>query len=236
MSDDPSGGHTSPTAPAVLISDRQSAPVDVDALASLARRTATTAASSPSRVSGRSTRSAGPPMRKVVSWAIGAIGRLDVRVRDVTDPAAVAISSNSTVVTPGLPAAAVEACLAGDEERAKALAPSGYGAAYAVSKLALARWVRRNAITDEWIGAGIRLNAIAPGVIETPLTAPIKAVPEWYAAYANKNPMRRWGHADEMAGPTVFLLSDAASYVTGTILYADGGWLAADGRFTPPGI
>ena len=40
----------------------------------------------------------------------------------------------------------------------------------------------------------------------------------------------------EMAGPTVFLLSDAASYVTGTIIYADGGWLAADGRFTPPGM
>ena len=48
--------------------------------------------------------------------------------------------------------------------------------------------------------------------------------------------MRRWAHADEMVGPTVFLVSDAASYVTGTILYADGGWLAADGRFTPPGM
>jgi NAD(P)-dependent dehydrogenase (short-subunit alcohol dehydrogenase family) len=48
--------------------------------------------------------------------------------------------------------------------------------------------------------------------------------------------MNRWASADEMAGPTVFLLSDAASYVTGTILYVDGGWLAADGRFTPPGM
>ena len=67
-------------------------------------------------------------------------------------------------------------------------------------------------------------------------TAPIKAVPDWYNAYAMKNPMNRWATADEMAGPTVFLLSDAASYVTGTILYVDGGWLAADGRFTPPGM
>ena len=82
----------------------------------------------------------------------------------------------------------------------------------------------------------MRVNAVGPGVIETPLTAPIKATPEWYNAYANKNPMHRWAHADEMAGPTVFLLSDAASYVTGTILYVDGGWLAADGRFTPPGM
>jgi NAD(P)-dependent dehydrogenase (short-subunit alcohol dehydrogenase family) len=88
----------------------------------------------------------------------------------------------------------------------------------------------------EWAEHGVRVNALGPGVIETPLTAPIKAVPEWYQAYANKNPMRRWAQADEMAGPTIFLLSDAASYVTGTILYADGGWLAADGRFTPPGV
>lgn len=88
----------------------------------------------------------------------------------------------------------------------------------------------------EWATSGVRVNAVGPGVTETPLTAPIKAVPDWYNAYANKNPMNRWATADEMAGPTVFLLSDAASYVTGTILYVDGGWLAADGRFTPPGM
>ena len=83
---------------------------------------------------------------------------------------------------------------------------------------------------------GVRVNAIAPGVIETPLTAPIKAQPDWYKAYAEKTAMKRWAKAEEMAGPTAFLLSDAASYVTGTILFADGGWLANDGRFTPPGI
>ena len=88
----------------------------------------------------------------------------------------------------------------------------------------------------EWATSGVRVNAVGPGVTETPLTAPIKANPDWYNAYANKNPMNRWATADEMAGPTVFLLSDAASYVTGTILYVDGGWLAADGRFTPPGM
>jgi NAD(P)-dependent dehydrogenase (short-subunit alcohol dehydrogenase family) len=88
----------------------------------------------------------------------------------------------------------------------------------------------------EWATSGVRVNAVGPGVTETPLTAPIKAVPDWYNAYAAKNPMNRWATADEMAGPTVFLLSDAASYITGTILYVDGGWLAADGRFTPPGM
>lgn len=88
----------------------------------------------------------------------------------------------------------------------------------------------------EWAPHGVRVNAIGPGVIETPLTAPIKNNPDWYKAYATKNPMGRWGQPEEMAGPTVFLLSDAASYITGTIIYADGGWLAADGRFTPPGM
>ena len=88
----------------------------------------------------------------------------------------------------------------------------------------------------EWAQHGVRVNAIGPGVIETPLTAPIKNNPDWYKAYAMKNPMNRWGQPGEMAGPTVFLLSEASSYVTGTIIYADGGWLAADGRFTPPGM
>jgi NAD(P)-dependent dehydrogenase (short-subunit alcohol dehydrogenase family) len=105
---------------------------------------------------------------------------------------------------------------------------------YSMTKAGIVQLVRTAA--TEWGEQGVRVNAIGPGVIETPLTAPIKAQPEWYKAYADKTPMKRWAKAEEMAGPTVFLLSDAASYVTGTILFADGGWLANDGRFTPPGI
>ena len=105
---------------------------------------------------------------------------------------------------------------------------------YSMTKAGIVQLVRTAA--TEWGEKGVRVNAIGPGVIETPLTAPIKANAEWYKAYADKTPMKRWGKAEEMAGPTVFLLSDAASYVTGTILFADGGWLANDGRFTPPGI
>jgi NAD(P)-dependent dehydrogenase (short-subunit alcohol dehydrogenase family) len=88
----------------------------------------------------------------------------------------------------------------------------------------------------EWATMGVRVNAVGPGVVETPLTAQIKNNREWYDAYATKSPMQRWAQPGEMVGPTLFLLSDAASYVTGTIIYADGGWLAADGRFTPPGM
>jgi NAD(P)-dependent dehydrogenase (short-subunit alcohol dehydrogenase family) len=83
---------------------------------------------------------------------------------------------------------------------------------------------------------GVRVNAVGPGVIETPLTAPIKANESWYNAYAAKSVFNRWGRADEMVGPTLFLASDAASFVTGTLLIADGGWTAADGRFLPPGM
>jgi NAD(P)-dependent dehydrogenase (short-subunit alcohol dehydrogenase family) len=105
---------------------------------------------------------------------------------------------------------------------------------YSMTKAGIVQLVRTAA--TEWGQQGVRVNAIGPGVIETPLTAPIKAQPDWYQAYADKTPMKRWAKAEEMAGPTVFLLSDEASYVTGTILFADGGWLANDGRFSPPGI
>ena len=105
---------------------------------------------------------------------------------------------------------------------------------YSMTKAGIVQLVR--AAATEWGEKGVRVNAVGPGVIETPLTAPIKAQPEWYKAYAEKTALKRWAKAEEMAGPTVFLLSDEASYVTGTILFADGGWLANDGRFSPPGI
>ncbi len=105
---------------------------------------------------------------------------------------------------------------------------------YSMTKAGILQLVKTAA--TEWGTTGVRVNAVGPGVIETPLTAPIKQNAEWYNAYAMKNPMNRWAKASEMAGPTLFLLSDSASYVTGTIIYADGGWLAADGRFTPPGM
>jgi NAD(P)-dependent dehydrogenase (short-subunit alcohol dehydrogenase family) len=105
---------------------------------------------------------------------------------------------------------------------------------YAMTKAGIVQLVRVGAA--EFGPAGVRVNAVAPGVVETPLTAPIKANAAWYDAYASKSVFKRWARAEEMVGPTLFLASDAASYVTGTILFADGGWTAADGRFTPPGM
>jgi NAD(P)-dependent dehydrogenase (short-subunit alcohol dehydrogenase family) len=107
-------------------------------------------------------------------------------------------------------------------------------AVYAATKAGIVQLARTAAA--EFGPSGVRVNAVAPGVVETPLTAPIKAHADWYHAYAAKNALGRWATADEMVGPTIFLISDAATYVTGTLLVADGGWLAVDGRFTPPGM
>jgi NAD(P)-dependent dehydrogenase (short-subunit alcohol dehydrogenase family) len=105
---------------------------------------------------------------------------------------------------------------------------------YAMTKAGILQLVRTAAA--EFGPAGVRVNAVGPGVVETPLTEPIRADSEWYNAYARRNALGRWARAEEMVGPTLFLASDAASYVTGTILFADGGWTAIDGRFTPPGM
>jgi NAD(P)-dependent dehydrogenase (short-subunit alcohol dehydrogenase family) len=143
-----------------------------------------------------------------------------------SNPSAVAISSNSTTATlGGVVMEAVEACLDGDEERARAAAGEGYPG-YPSSKLALARWVRRNAPTADWIGAGIRLNAIAPGPIATPMTDPIaEMVMTMGDAYPV--PIGRLGTADEVASLLAFLLSPEASYIVGSMVFVDGGGDAA---------
>ena len=103
---------------------------------------------------------------------------------------------------------------------------------YAASKAGLSQFTRGLAV--EFGEAGVRVNALAPGIIATPLTAPITSKPEWKDAYAARCALNRWAEPSEMAGPVVFLASDASSYVTGTTLFADAGWTAIDGRFKPP--
>lgn len=103
---------------------------------------------------------------------------------------------------------------------------------YAATKAGTLQMIR--ALASELGPKGVRANAVAPGVVETPLTQQIKDRPEWYRAYAEKSALGRWSQPSELVGAVVFLVSDAASFVTGSLLYVDGGWTAQDGRFTPP--
>lgn len=74
---------------------------------------------------------------------------------------------------------------------------------------------------------GIRVNAVAPGVMETEMTADLRSRPEAIGWYMNRVPMARCGKADEVVGPVVFLASGMASYVNGIVMPIDGGFLAA---------
>lgn len=103
---------------------------------------------------------------------------------------------------------------------------------YAATKAGVVQMIR--ALAVELGSQGVRANALAPGVVETPLTAQIKSDSDWYDAYAQKGALGRWAQPIEMAGPIVFLASAASSFVTGSFLAVDGGWLAVDGRYSPP--
>ena len=77
--------------------------------------------------------------------------------------------------------------------------------------------------------AGVRVNAIAPSIAETSLTEPFKQRPDIYNLYAGHTVFNRWSSADEVATAVAYLASDAASYVSGSTLFVDGGWTGVDG-------
>ena len=97
-------------------------------------------------------------------------------------------------------------------------------ASYNASKGALKMLTK--ALAVEWAPWGLRVNGIGPGYIETDLTEAIRNDPQLCAWVAMRTPMKRWGTPADLAGAAVFLASDASRYVTGQILYVDGGWLA----------
>lgn len=95
---------------------------------------------------------------------------------------------------------------------------------YSAAKAALLALTRNLAVY--WVGDGIRVNAVAPGLIDTPMTAPIKAFPDMLAAELGRGAMARMGTPEEVAAAVLFLSSDASAFTTGSVIAVDGGFLA----------
>jgi 2-deoxy-D-gluconate 3-dehydrogenase len=94
---------------------------------------------------------------------------------------------------------------------------------YAASKGAIASLVK--AFANEWATKGVNVNGIAPGYIATDNTEALRKDPVRSKSILDRIPAGRWGEGDDFKGATLFLCSDAASYVHGTILTVDGGWM-----------
>ncbi len=97
-------------------------------------------------------------------------------------------------------------------------------APYTAAKAGIMALTRTLAL--EWAPHGIRVNALCPGPFLTEMNQPVTASPEQFEFFRSRIPLGRWGNPPEIAGPALFLLSDAASFVTGSTLFVDGGWTA----------
>lgn len=100
--------------------------------------------------------------------------------------------------------------------------PMIYGGAYSAAKAGVVSLTETAAI--ELGERGIRVNAVSPGLTDTPLVAPVLAMPQVHAAYMERIPMRRAATPADIAAAATFLASDDAAYINGVNLFVDGGW------------
>jgi NAD(P)-dependent dehydrogenase (short-subunit alcohol dehydrogenase family) len=164
--------------------------------------------------------------------AIALLEGLRPLLRESGNASVVLVSSNSTTTQPLWPVELADACLAGDEERARGIAESfgdlGAIQAYPATKAALAWYARTK--SAEYISDGIRLNAIAPGIIDTPMTqegSKDALTGEGMKQFLAMTPIGRPGRPEEIADLAAFLLSDKAGFFVGSVIFCDGGIDAA---------
>ena len=142
------------------------------------------------------------------------------------EPAAVVVlSSNSATCQPGWATSVAKACLRGDEEHARAVASGRESVlVYPATKAALAWWARTVGTGRDWAGSGIRVNAVAPGLIATAMTDEVRKDPV-FGRFADSYPtaLDRPGRPEEVAAAIGFLLSEQASLMVGSVVYLDGG-------------
>ena len=179
-------------------------------------------------------------LHSLVERTVGELGRLDIVVNNAATPLredlghftpeAYAKSMDVNLRGPvflvqealphlrNSPAAAVVNVIS-----AGAFLPSPFIATYGATKAALLSFTR--SMAEEFAPLGIRVNALAPGAVDTEMMR--KNTPEAQEQMASASFQHRMAHPDEMAGPAVFLASDAASFVTGQVVVADGGLVPA---------
>lgn len=142
------------------------------------------------------------------------------------DPAATVVSSSSTLNRGST--ALVRACLSGDETSARStarrLVRSGRGSQiYRSTKIALNHWIRSAAVSDEWAGAGIVLNAVAPGIIATDTVMRTWSLQRRLLETALPQPLGSPGPVDAVADLLAYTVSPGNRFMTGQVVYCDGG-------------
>jgi NAD(P)-dependent dehydrogenase (short-subunit alcohol dehydrogenase family) len=170
--------------------------------------------------------------------AVGLVRGLRPQLAAAAGASVVVLASNSITGMPGWTASVATHCLRDDEAGARAAASEVESVfVYPATKAALAWWARREGVTEPWIGHGIRLNAVAPGMVATPMTERLRADPV-LGQFADTYPaaIGRPGRPEEIAALIGFLLSDASSLMVGSVVYADGGTDAILHPIAPEGF
>ncbi|MGO3327520.1 SDR family oxidoreductase [Gordonia sp. (in: high G+C Gram-positive bacteria)] len=149
------------------------------------------------------------------------------RLAAASNAKVVVFGSNSTTSTPLVPRGAIRKLTGGDAEGAARIlrrrgSLSG-PASYAASKIAVARWARRQAVQDDWAGSGIRMNVIAPGPVMTPLLRSQLASSTASQVRSFPMPIREFGTPEQLAEWVMTMLSPAADFMVGSVVTVDGG-------------